>query len=76
MLEDFHEFCSSGWNNLPEAELIKLLAEVTNISTAILYELLLTLRNLINNNSNLKLTKLLEGVALVRNIQGGPLEWT
>ncbi|XP_069701106.1 uncharacterized protein C12orf56-like [Periplaneta americana] len=64
MLEDFHEFCSSGWSNLPEAELIRLLAEVTNISTSILYELLLTLRKLIHNNSTIKLAKLLEGVAL------------
>ncbi|KAJ9577471.1 hypothetical protein L9F63_005972, partial [Diploptera punctata] len=87
MLEDFHEFSSSGWSNLPEAEvnyhhliiilfimfsllrinskyLIRLLAEVTNISTAILYELLLTLRNFVHNNPNLKINKLLEGVAL------------
>jgi hypothetical protein len=46
-------------------QLIKLLAEVTNTSTAILYELLLTLHKLIQNNSALKLTKLLEGVAVV-----------
>jgi len=46
-------------------QLIKLLAEVTNTSTAILYELLLTLHKLIQNNSALKLTKLLEGVAMV-----------
>jgi hypothetical protein len=45
--------------------MIKLLAEVTNISTAILYELLLTLQKLIHENSALKLAKLLEGVALV-----------
>jgi hypothetical protein len=47
-------------------QLIKLLAEVTNTSTAILYELLLTLHKLIQNNSALKLTKLLEAVAVVR----------
>lgn len=46
-------------------QMIKLLAEVTNTSTAILYELLLTLHKLIQNNSALKLTKLLEGVAMV-----------
>jgi len=46
-------------------QLIKLLAEVTNTSTAILHELLLTLHKLIQNNSALKLTKLLEGVAMV-----------
>jgi len=46
-------------------QMIKLLAEVTNISTAILYELLLTLQKLIHENSALKLAKLLEGVALV-----------
>jgi hypothetical protein len=46
-------------------QLIKLLAEVTNTSTAILYELLLTLHKLLQNNSALKLTKLLEGVAMV-----------
>jgi hypothetical protein len=63
-LEDFHKFGSSGWSNLPEAELIRLLAEVTNTSTAILYELLLTLHKLMQNNSALKLTKLLEGVAM------------
>ncbi|XP_021921008.1 uncharacterized protein C12orf56-like [Zootermopsis nevadensis] len=60
MLEDFHEFGSSGRSNLPEAELIRSLAEVTNVSTAILYELLLTLRN----NSAIKLSKLLEGLNL------------
>jgi hypothetical protein len=46
-------------------QLIKLMAEVTNISTAILYELLLTLHKLIQNNPALQLTKLLEGVAVV-----------
>jgi len=46
-------------------QLIRLLAEVTNTSTAILYELLLTLHKLMQNNSALKLTKLLEGVAMV-----------
>ncbi|PNF34699.1 hypothetical protein B7P43_G05481 [Cryptotermes secundus] len=64
MLEDFREFGSGGWTNLPEAELIKMLAEVTNVSTAILYELLLTLQNMIQNKSALKLTKLLDGVAM------------
>jgi hypothetical protein len=43
-----------------------MLAEVMNVSTAILYELLLTLQNMIQNNSALKLTKLLDGVAMVR----------
>jgi hypothetical protein len=38
-----------------------MLAEVMNVSTAILYELLLTLQN----NSALKLSKLLDGVAMV-----------
>jgi hypothetical protein len=42
-------------------QLIRLLAEVINISTAIMYELLLMLRN----NSALKLSKLLEGLTLV-----------
>jgi hypothetical protein len=46
-------------------QLIKVLAEVTNISTAILYELLLTLQHMVQNNSALKLSKLLDGVALV-----------
>jgi hypothetical protein len=47
-------------------QLIKMLAEVTNVSTAILYELLLTLQKMNRNNSALRLTKLLDGVALVR----------
>ncbi|XP_043218197.1 uncharacterized protein C12orf56-like isoform X2 [Amphibalanus amphitrite] len=45
MLSDFREFVAASWDNLPEAELIKLLAEVTNTCTGTLYELLQVLQH-------------------------------
>ncbi|XP_037070781.1 uncharacterized protein C12orf56-like [Pollicipes pollicipes] len=45
MLADFREFVGAGWDNLPEAELIKLLAEVTNTCSGTLYELLQVLHH-------------------------------
>lgn len=40
MLTSFKEFYDAGWENLPEAELIRLFAEVTNASVTLLFEIL------------------------------------
>ncbi|XP_068081885.1 uncharacterized protein C12orf56 [Anabrus simplex] len=64
MLEDFTEFSSSAWKNLPEAELIRLTADVTNIVSGILFEVLVSLEQLAQNNSNMKMGHVFKDISL------------